>query len=91
MSGKKRKLKSKQEMARDDLAEFFTQLAEKLKSDQLVFKMGDRDIAMEVPQSFQLKIEVVEKIKKKGSAHRLSIDMRWADTIAEAKPEISLG
>ena len=91
MSGKKRQLKSKQEMARDDLAEFFTQLAEKLKSDQLVFKMGDRDIAMEVPQSFQLKIEVVEKIKKKGSAHRLSIDMRWADTIAEAKPEISLG
>ena len=81
MMGKETRLfKSEERKSRSDVGEFLHQLADKIAQGQVVLSQGQEEIALKLPHSVILEVQVEDEDKKaKGVQHSLEVEIKWFD------------
>jgi amphi-Trp domain-containing protein len=79
--GKETKLfKSEERKSRSDVSAFLHQLADKISEGQVVLRQGREEIALQIPHSLILEVQVEDENKKsKGIQHSLELELKWFD------------
>jgi amphi-Trp domain-containing protein len=77
--GRETKLfKSQERKSRAEVAEFLRQLADKVDADGVVLRQGQEEIALRLPESLILEIQVEDEDKgTKGVQHSLEVEIKW--------------
>jgi amphi-Trp domain-containing protein len=80
MGRETRLFKSQERKTRAEAAEFLRLLADKVDKDEVVLRQGGEDIALRLPGSLILEIQVEDEDKgAKGVQHSLEIEIKWFD------------
>jgi amphi-Trp domain-containing protein len=80
MKKKAQLLKSKERKNRSEVSQFLHQIADKIESGQVTFRLGQEETALDLPANLILKVKVKGKEKKKkGLRHSLKIQVKWFD------------
>jgi len=90
MAQKNTLVKSKEWMAREDVAAFLQELGAKLAEDEVTIHQGGREVELSIPDRVKFKVKVKEKTKKGKTKHTLSLKLKWRDGDTPAG-SISLG
>ena len=70
--------KSKERQQRSEVATFLRQLADKFESGQVVIRRGAEELALDIPNSVILEVEIDNQVKKsKGLQHTFEIEVKW--------------
>lgn len=72
------------------VAEFLHQLAEKLNQNEVIFKQGEQELVVRVPDNVVLEIKVEEEAKKAKTQQSIEIEIEWYQG-DEAGGSVSLG
>ena len=72
-------LKSKARRERDNVAAFLQELGEKLTRNAVVLQQGQQEIALDVPDTVRMKLNVKKKVKKNKTEHQLKITLTWTE------------
>ena len=72
-------LKSKARRERENVAAFLQELGEKLTHNAVVLQQGQQEIALDVPDTVRMKLNVKEKVKKRKTKHQLKITLTWTE------------
>jgi amphi-Trp domain-containing protein len=85
MMGKEIRLfKSEERQSRSDLSAFMHQLADKIAEGQVVLRQGKEEIALQIPPSVILELQVEDEDKgTKGIQHSLEVEIKWFDDESE--------
>ena len=87
MGKETRLFKSEERKNRSDVSAFLHQLADKIGEGQVVLRQGKDDIALDLPHSLILEIQVEDEDKKrKGIQHSLEVEIKWYDDDAAGGP-----
>ena len=80
MGKETRLFKSEERKSRSDVGEFLHQLADKIAQGQVVLSQGQEEIALKLPHSVILEVQVEDEDKKaKGVQHSLEVEIKWFD------------
>jgi amphi-Trp domain-containing protein len=78
MGRETRLFKSQERKSRAEVAEFLRQLADKVDADGVVLRQGQEEIALRLPESLILEIQVEDEDKgTKGVQHSLEVEIKW--------------
>lgn len=78
MGRETRLFKSQERKSRAEVAEFLRQLADKMDADGVVLRQGQEEIALRLPESLILEIQVEDEDKgAKGVQHSLEVEIKW--------------
>jgi amphi-Trp domain-containing protein len=78
MGRETRLFKSQERKSRAEVAEFLRQLADKVDADGVVLRQGQEEIALRLPESLILEIQVEDEDKgAKGVQHSLEVEIKW--------------
>jgi len=69
-------LKSKARRERENVAAFLQELGEKLTRNAVVLQQGQQEIALDVPDTVRMKLNVKKKNK---TEHQLKITLTWTE------------
>jgi len=72
-------LKSKARRERENVAAFLQELGEKLTRNAVVLQQGQQEIALDVPDTVRMKLNVKKKVKKNKTEHQLKITLTWTE------------
>ena len=80
MGKETRLFKSEERKSRSDVSVFLHQLADKISEGQVVLRQGREEIALQLPHSLILEVQVEDEDKKaKGIQHSLEVEIKWFD------------
>ncbi len=92
MAKKKVLLKSKERKDVQSAAAFLRQLADRLEQQEIVFHLGEKEIAVPVANDVVLALKVREKDKKRGLKRKLKLALKWAEGKGKGRgEEVTLG
>lgn len=75
-----RLFKSEERYSRADVSTFLHQLAEKVSQGRVVLRQGSNEIALDLPESLVLEVQVEDEEKRnKGTQHSLELELKWYD------------
>lgn len=80
MGRETRLFKSQERKTKAETARFLRLLADKMEKDEVVLRQGGEEIALRLPGSLILEIQVEDEDKgAKGVQHSLEIEIKWFD------------
>ncbi len=86
-----RLFKSEEKKSRADAAQFLRQVADKLESGQVILRLGEEELVLQIPASLILEVQVEDEDKKsKGIQHSLELELKWFDN-QEGDGRLELG
>lgn len=87
MGKETRLFKSEERKSREEVVEFLRQIADKLASGKVVLRQGNEELALEIPASLILEVQVEDEDKgSKGLQHSLEIEIKWFDGEGDRGP-----
>lgn len=80
--GKKEVLiKSDEPKAREQVAAFLRELADKVEAGEVTLQQGEQEVAFSLPPIVELEVEVEQKEKKRGTKYSLEIEIEWMNGV----------
>jgi len=70
-------IKSKDVLSREELADLLRSIADRLRDDTLTLSRGADSVALEVPASLHVDLELKDDDKRSGTKRELEIEMWW--------------
>ena len=87
MGKETRLFKSEEPKNRTEVSEFLHQIAEKIANGEVVLRLGQEELALQVPMNLILEVQVEDEDKKsKGIQHSLEIEIKWFDNDGQSGP-----
>jgi len=59
------------------VADFLRQIADKLTAGEVIFRQGDQELAVTIPQQLVLEIKVEDEAKKGKTQRSIEIELEW--------------
>ncbi len=75
--------KTKEKMKRSEIGEFLHRLADKITEGRVDLGEGESGLLLQLPESLKFEVEVEDKEKKKGTRHKLELELKWYDDAPE--------
>jgi amphi-Trp domain-containing protein len=80
MGKETRLFKSQERKSRQEVADFFHQIADKVAGGEVVIRRGQEELMLDIPKNLVLEVQVEDEDKKsKGVQHSLEIELKWFD------------
>ena len=80
MGRETRLFKSEERHSRSQVSQFLHQIADKIKTGQVVLRQGQEALTLAIPTNLILEVQVEDEDKKsKGVQHSLEIEIKWFD------------
>lgn len=88
MSEKKKEtlFSSEEQTSRKAASAFLHELADRVASGKVVLRQGNQEVAVELPDTFELEVTLDRKDKKKGTKRSLEIELNWYEGKAAMDP-----
>ncbi len=75
-----RLFKTEERKSREEVSNFFRQLADKISNGKIVLAQGAEEITLQLPQNLILEVQVEDEDKRsKGTQHSLELEIKWFD------------
>ncbi len=71
--------KSEERKSRAEVVEFLRELAERLKEGRLVFKKGEEEVVVEVPEEVVLELKAERKQKPGKTKGSFEVEIEWGE------------
>ncbi len=70
-------LTTSQTMPRDELADLLVGIAERVRTGEVVLRQGEESLALDLPPSVDVDVEVTSEDKSAGTKIQLEIEIEW--------------
>jgi amphi-Trp domain-containing protein len=80
MAQKTTRIRSKERLSRNEVAEALRQMANSIADNKLTLRQGGEEVSAVLPESLAFKVKLQQKDKDSGSTkHELEIEIEWPE------------